>query len=43
MGISRKRAVERAKRKQRKETMKWVMLPVTIAVALLPKKKKKKK
>jgi len=43
MGISRKRAVERAKRKQLKETMKWIMLPVTIADALLPKKKKRKR
>ena len=43
MGISRKRAVERAKRKQLKQTMKWVILPVTIADALLPKKKKRKR
>lgn len=43
MGISRRRAVERAKRKQLKETFKWIMLPVTIADALLPKKKKRKR
>lgn len=43
MSISRRKAVERAKRKQLDETMKWVFLPVTIADALLPKKKKRKR
>lgn len=43
MSISRRKAVERARKKQLKETMKWVMLPVTIADALLPKKKKRRR
>ena len=46
MGISRKKAVERARRKQREEAFKWIAAPIAIAGALLlgaGKKKKKKR
>ena len=43
MGISRKRAVERHKRKELEKTLKWIVAPPVIAGALLFGVKKKKK
>ena len=47
MSISRRKAVERYKRKQLKQTLNWIVYPTAIAGALLfgkpPKKRRKKK
>lgn len=42
MSISRRKAVERARRKQREEAFKWIAVPIAIAAVALGAGKKKK-
>ena len=43
MSISRRKAVERARRKQREEAFMWIAAPIAIAAVALGVVKKKKK